>query len=147
MKKTLSLICLILVSFSIGCLDANEAVRVDIGDVYVDAVIVDSTLERSRGLMFRENLNETEGMLFVYDVESYQKFWMKNMNFPIDIIWIDANMSIVHIEENVPPCEEDDCPTYPPSRPAKYVLEVKANFTKRYDVKIGEMVSFNRSFK
>ena len=146
MKKLVSLICLILISFSIGCLDTNDVVRVYIDNVYVDAVIADSTLERTRGLMFKDNLNETEGMFFVFDTEGYHKFWMKNMNFPIDIIWINANLSIVHIEQNVPPCKDDDCPSYPPSKPAKYVLEVKANFTERNKIKVGNTISLDRSF-
>lgn len=140
MKKYL-LLFLIIVTISSGCLDTgNDVARITINDVYVDAEVADSTLERVRGLMYRENIGETEGMFFIFDSEDNHSIWMKNMKFPIDIIWVDENMSIVHIKHNVPPCKEEDCPTYPPSKPAKYVLEVKANFTEQNNIKIGDTV-------
>ena len=141
------LICLALTSISIGCLENDDVFIVNFDEVYVDAEIADSVLSRSKGLMFRDDtLGEKEGMFFVFEREDHHKFWMKNMNFPIDIIWIDENMSVVHIEQNVPPCNDGDCPLYTSSKPAKYVLEVKANFTQQNNIKVDDRVYINRSF-
>jgi len=141
------LICLILISISTGCLGTDDVLKISFDGVYVDAEIADSVLERSKGLMFRDDtLGEKEGMFFVFEKEGYHKFWMKNMNFSIDIIWIDENMSVVHIEQNVSPCNDGDCPLYTSSKPAKYVLEVKANFTQKNNIKVNDRVYINRSF-
>ena len=87
--------------------------------------------------MFHNKLSEKEGMLFVYESEGIYKFWMKNVFFPIDIIWIDSNLSVVYIKKNVPPCSKVQCQTYTPPVTSKYVLEVMANFTEKYEIKVG----------
>jgi len=94
--------------------------------------------ERALGLMFREKVNDDQGMLFVFEEEDIHSFWMKNTLIPLDILWLDENKRIVHIEEHVPPCKADPCPSYGPSMPALFVLELKdgrvaANGLKLYD--------------
>lgn len=98
--------------------------------------------ERQKGLMFREELAAEEGMLFLFEEEGIYSFWMKNMKFPIDIIWLDKDKRIVHIEENVPPCPVEPCPAYTPSRPACYVLELKAGSSQNYSLKIYDQLEF-----
>lgn len=94
--------------------------------------------ERTLGLMFRRFLKEDYGMLFVFEKEDYQSFWMKNCFFPLDIIFIDKNGKIVDIKENFQPCQEDPCPSYKSREKAKYVLEVNAGFSKKNNIKIGQ---------
>lgn len=92
--------------------------------------------------MFRETINWDQAMLFVFEKEGKQAFWMKNVRFPIDILWLDRNKRIVHIEKNVPPCRKDPCPTYSPSLEALYVLELKAGSVKRHNLKLFDKVDF-----
>ncbi|MDY6930561.1 MAG: DUF192 domain-containing protein [Halobacteriota archaeon] len=142
------LLILIMVIFT-GCLDDSDSdiVEVKIGGSVVYAEVADSSPERNLGLMYRGQLNETEGMLFVFDSERNLSFWMMNMEIPIDMIWLDSNLSIVHIKDNLPPCKGDDCPKYYAPSKAMYVLEVSANFTKRNNVQVGDRIQPNRSLK
>lgn len=100
--------------------------------------------DKALGLMHRRNLSENEGMLFIYDEEGYHAFWMKNMNFPLDIIWLDEDKKIVYISEEVSPCKSDPCPLYSPPQnvKVKYVLEVNANFSKENNLSVGKKVAF-----
>ena len=97
---------------------------------------------RSRGLMFRKTLNEDQGMLFVFEEEGHHAFWMKNMTFSIDILWLDRQKRIVHIERRVPPCQEDPCPSYPPQFPAIYVLELKAGTADVLNLQMFDQLEF-----
>ena len=88
-------------------------------------------------------MKEDEGMLFVYDRPSRQAFWMKDMKFPIDIIWLDVRGSVVHIEDGLKPCIPSlTCPTYSPDKEAQYVLETVAGFSKKHQLTIGTHVDF-----
>jgi hypothetical protein len=92
------------------------------------------------GLMFRGELPRGRGMLFSYGYDDYHSIWMKNMRFPIDIIWIDSSSNIVSLARDVKPCIREPCPVYRPSKKARYVLEVNANFTLENRVAIGQKV-------
>ncbi len=90
------------------------------------AELADTTEKRAQGLMFRESLPKHHGMLFTFPEPQPWTFWMKNTRMPLDIIWIDNQKRIVHIERNVPICtrHDDGCPNYQPNRDALYVLEL-----------------------
>ncbi len=94
--------------------------------------------ERALGLMFRHSLPEDRGMLFIFEEEDFQSFWMKNCFFPLDLIFMDKNGKIVDTKENFEPCKEDPCPSYKSKEKAKYVLEVNSNFCKKNNIKIGD---------
>jgi hypothetical protein len=108
---------------------------------FEDGTIVNAEIakNKAKGLMFREELRENEGMLFTFDEEGIYSFWMKNMKFPIDIIWFDKDFKVVHIEENVQPCTTNYCPTYKSNLPAKYVLEVSAHFSSSHYLNVGDV--------
>ena len=57
-----------------------------------------------KGLAVKDQLKENEAMFFVFDKPEKHSFWMKDMNFPIDIIWLDSTDKVVHIEQNLQPC-------------------------------------------
>ena len=82
--------------------------------------------EQSLGLMFREELADDAGMLFIFPVEAMRSFWMKNTRIPLDIFYFDADLKLVSVAENARPCKTRRCPTYPSKGPAKYVLELNA---------------------
>ncbi len=108
----------------------------------VQAELAVTSDQRARGLMFRDSLDSSRGMLFVFPQADFHAFWMKNCRFPIDIIWLSAKKRIVHIERAVPPCQEDPCPSYGPMRKAKYVVEVVANFSKDEKLQLADSLQF-----
>ncbi len=104
------------------------------------AEIADDDAKQEKGLSFRDGLGTNEGMIFVFPYEDHWGFWMKDMRFPIDMIWTDSNGKIVHIQKNAQPCEEG-CDTYVPTTAAKYVIEVNSGFANKHNLKIGDSVS------
>jgi YVTN family beta-propeller protein len=106
--------------------------------------VPDDLEEFMRGLMFRKHLPWNAGMLFSYNGEEPRTFWMKNTLIPLDMIFVDSSSKIVEIKENVPPCEQEECPTYPSKEPAQYVLEVNAGFVQENGIKVGDrLAAFN----
>lgn len=106
----------------------------------VNSEIADSEDKRKKGLMFRKSLDENSGMLFIFSEEERYGFWMKNMNFPLDIIWISRDKKIIDITKDIPPCVSS-CETIFAREQAKYVLEVKSGFADKYQIKIGDAVN------
>jgi YVTN family beta-propeller protein len=108
--------------------------------VYVD--VANDPEEQSRGLMFRKSMEWNNGMLFVYEDVKYLSFWMKNTYIPLDMIFVDKDLRIVDIKEDVQPCplQEDICPSYPSKQPAKYVLEVNAGFVQQNGITVGDIL-------
>ena len=131
---------LILAILLLGCL-TRQSKTVCHRNFCIHAEVANSIEKRRLGLMFRENLAEDQGMLFVYPEESPHSFWMKNMHFPLDMIWIGHDKKIVDITENVQPCG-GECGHISASKKAQYVLEVKSGFTKRHEIKIGDRLRF-----
>lgn len=115
----------------------DSVVKID--TVYIPVEIAQTPAARTQGLSGRAALPENGGLLFAFPKADYYAFWMKDMLFSIDIIWIDANARIINIQENVSP------DTYPekfrPYRPAQYVLEVAAGFAKNHSFREGMEVS------
>ncbi|MBI2100631.1 MAG: DUF192 domain-containing protein [Candidatus Vogelbacteria bacterium] len=112
-----------------------NAQYLEIGGQRLAVEIADDETERSRGLSGRTRLASNEGMLFVFDAPGSYGFWMKEMNFPIDIIWLDEDWRITGITANLSP---DSYPQvfYPPE-PVKYVLEVNAGLAAAQQLSIG----------
>ena len=108
--------------------------------VYVD--VANDPEEQSRGLMFRKSMEWNNGMLFVFEDVKYLSFWMKNTYIPLDMIFVDKDLRIVDIKEDVQPCplQEDICPSYPSKQPAKYVLEVNAGFVQQNGIRVGDIL-------
>ncbi|MGD8375268.1 MAG: DUF192 domain-containing protein [Acidobacteriota bacterium] len=96
------------------------------GGVVLQVELADTPARRARGYMFRDGVGPEDGMLFPFGEESVHTFWMKNVRFPLDIIWMDGTGRVVHVEDHVPACREDPCPSYGPMTRAAYVLELAA---------------------
>lgn len=105
--------------------------------------IADTAEERARGLMFRNNLGEDRGMLFIFESEGVYPFWMKNTLIPLDIIWMDSEKKIVYISRNTTPCETEVCPSYNPNKKSKYVLEINGGLCDRLKIKEGDVAVIN----
>ena len=109
-----------------------------IGPVPVEASVASTTQDRTKGLSNTPYLPEGVVKLFVFDESETWSFWMKDMNYSIDIIWIDDVGKIVHIEENVTP---DSYPnSFVPNQSAKYVVETREGFVEEHSVVVGDLV-------
>jgi uncharacterized membrane protein (UPF0127 family) len=118
-------------------------VNITVNDVKLVADVAFTNDQRSKGLSVKDTLNENEGMLFVFSSEREHSFWMKNMKFPIDIIWLDDDQEVVHVEHSLEPCISDSfCPTHKPDRNSLYVLETVAGFAQKYNVTDNTYVDF-----
>lgn len=120
---------------------SEKVIDVKIGNKIVKAEVADTALKRMKGLMNRKFLPEDHGMFFVFDEEDLHRFWMFNTSIPLDIIWIDKNHKIVDIIKDAKPCLIN-CKIYTPKAVAMYVLEVNANYTEKFGIKIGDRVEF-----
>jgi uncharacterized membrane protein (UPF0127 family) len=98
--------------------------------------------DRAMGLMFRPSLPADRAMLFVFERPGFHGIWMKNCRFPIDILWLDAEAKVVHLEERVPPCRTKECPSYHPLQKASYVVEMNAGQARREEAVVGATVRF-----
>lgn|GEM_PF-3565840 len=109
-------------------------------DALFELEVADSPEERTKGLMFRESMEERHGMIFLFDDEKLRYFWMKNTLIALDMIFIDKHWRIIKVQANVPPCSETETPTcrvYGSDAPAKYVIELNAGTAKKYGIRDG----------
>ena len=119
-------------------------VRVD--EVIFPVEVAVTPAERIKGLSGRAFLESGTGMLFVFDVEDRLRFWMRDMEIPLDMIWIGANCKVVDISVNVPPPDPGtplgDLPRYSPSGRAMYVLEINGGEAEWLGLGAGDLVRF-----
>lgn len=114
---------------------------ISINDHELRVELADTPAKQSQGLSGRESLPNNQGMLFIFDNYTQPGFWMKDMQFPLDIIWIRDNM-IIDITENIPVPENNQLINYYPSEPINYVLEVNAGWVNKNNIKIGHKIKF-----
>ena len=102
--------------------------------------------QRQQGLSDRESLAPGTGMLFVFAPRTASSFWMFRMRFPIDIVWISESCAVVDVTAEAPAPEPAtstaNLPTYSPSSPAGYVLEINAGKAAEYGIEAGVPVRF-----
>jgi uncharacterized membrane protein (UPF0127 family) len=112
--------------------------------VTIVAELADTTEKRAKGLMFRDSLPKDRGMLFTFAEPGHWTFWMKNTRIALDIIWLDRNKQIVHVERNVPECRrtDDGCPQYQPNDEAMYALEIAGGMADQLKLKRGVKLRF-----
>jgi len=115
--------------------DPSEGVVIDIADATVHAELALTNDTQKIGLSGRSELPQDTGMLFVYDHPDMYAFWMPDMHFALDIIWLDANMMVVDVSRNVTPESFPD--KFTPRIPAQFVLEVAAGYAQEKGIVIG----------
>ena len=114
-----------------------ERWEITIENIPLTVEIANDSEKITKGLMFREGLDDDQGMLFIFEEQRIVQFWMMNMKFNLDIMWLDVNGKVVHIVENAEPCIDaahTSLCTYRPDAPVKYVLEVNSCFVKKHGV-------------
>jgi hypothetical protein len=116
----------------------TETIVIDGEDIHV--AIADTPALQELGLGNRNGLPDGEGMLFVFTTDSEEAFWMKDMHFSIDMIWISVQGNIVYLAQDISP------DTYPenfvPTSPARYVLELPAGYAQAHGFKVGDAALF-----
>ncbi len=105
-------------------------------EISIEVDIADTESERAQGLSGRTAIGAKEGMLFVFETSRIPQFWMKDMNFALDMIWIDDTLTVVGFSQNVTP--ESFPKTFFPEVSVKYVLEVNENFVNSNNIKKGD---------
>lgn len=108
--------------------------------ISIDVELAKTEEEQSLGLMFRESMDNNQGMLFVFPNQDFRSFWMKNTVIPLDMLFVTDSLQIATIHANTIPFAEK---SYPSSRPVKYVIEVNAGYCEQNSIKVGDRVKLN----
>ncbi|MBF0511812.1 MAG: septum formation protein Maf [Candidatus Omnitrophica bacterium] len=137
-KFGVSVLCLLLILLSGPSYAAAVLPQVCDGKDCVKVEVVSKLSDMEKGLMGRIGLVRGKGMLFVFGTEDRQSFWMKNMLFDLDILWIGLDGHIVYLGQNIPRCISEPCPVYSPENKAKYVLELNSGYTLAHQWKLGD---------
>lgn len=107
----------------------------------LDIELAESDYEHQTGLMYRESMEDDQGMLFIYDDERVRSFYMKNTYIPLDIIYYAADSTLVSIQKNTTPRDETSLPS---EGPAKFVLEINGGLSDAWGVEQGDKISFKK---
>ncbi len=117
---------------------SNNKAMITVAGHRLEVEVADEPQEQSQGLSEREELAQDQGMLFIFPAPAKPGFWMKDMKFAIDIIWINEKGEIIGITKNISPNTFPEV-FYPPSK-IKYVLEINAGWSDRNNTKVGDRI-------
>jgi len=140
-KKFIPVILLIallilLVLIKINSTKEYPITEVCIKDSCFQVELAETLEERQQGLMYRTELQESGGMLFIFPEEGEYGFWMKNTLIPLELIYMNESFGVVEIAQ-LQPCKNDPCNSYLPVQAATYVLEVNEGFAGRHNISVG----------
>ena len=121
---------------------SNPVVR--IGGIAIDVEVADTRTERIQGLSGRGSIEPIQGLLFIFDESDYHGVWMKDMNFPIDLIWINEDFEVIAITEGVLP--ESYPNIYEPPTPVLYLIETARYFSESFGIRVGDTVKIPKKF-
>jgi len=114
-----------------------------INGVEINLEVADSPEERVKGLSGRDSLGENEGMVFVFEQPGIYPFWMRQMKFELDFLWV-RDCRVVELTEKVPPTAWQSGRAGPtrvsPSQPVDMVIEVNGGFVERHGVELGDKI-------
>lgn len=125
---------------------AVSSTQVKINSLQITAEVAKTPQTRAKGLSQKESLPPNAGMLFVFEKTGEYGFWMKDVKFPLDLIWIDEDKQIADITNNALP--EPEVPDqllriYKSAVPIRYVLEVFGGTARFHNLKVGDPVEFS----
>lgn len=136
----LILFLILIFYFRLKFFQEKDKVKIQIGSQNIIAYVAFSEEEKRKGLSGKSGLGENEGMLFVFEKPGKYGFWMKDMLFPIDIVWI-KNKKVVGWEENIlppsPQTKESELKIYYPPQDVDLVLELPAKKSSSLNLKEG----------
>ncbi len=141
---TLAVIILLLIAFLAlnYYLPKNSRPQLEINGHTFSLYLAKTPEEQTIGLAKFSKLQKNQGMLFLFSKPGNYSFWMKDMKFPIDIIFING-AKVVEVFENVPVSLNNNLPIYTPTAKADKVLEINAGLVKKYNIKIGDLIKLN----
>jgi hypothetical protein len=97
---------------------------------------------RTQGLSGRPSMPRGSGMMFIFDTITRQGMWMIDMRFPLDIVWLDEQLTVVHVTKGCPPCpSKNQCPSYSSVYRVKYAIETNAGDAEKYGFEKGKVLS------
>ncbi|MEZ4802226.1 MAG: DUF192 domain-containing protein [Gelidibacter sp.] len=105
----------------------------------IDIEIADDDYQTQTGLMYRDSMENSQGMLFVFPKATYHTFYMKNTRIPLDIIYIGSDKKIVSIQKDAKPFDETSLPS---EAPAQFVLEVNAGLSEAWNLGVGDLIEY-----
>jgi len=126
-----------------GCADTPKSSQACFEEHCFEVELAETVTAQADGLKHRDYLAADTGMLFIFPEEQQPDFWMKDVLIPLDIIWIDADQKVVSINENVQPCQIENCPTIKPTEKIRYVLEVNGGATRDLGLETGDHLKLN----
>ncbi len=161
MKNTVLLIALMLTLSSISCKETTQDTVVLTKEVKftkegtlsikkastdslvatLDIEFAETEYETQTGLMYRKSMLPNRGMLFIFESEAPKAFYMKNTEFSLDIIYLNAQKEIVTIQKNAKPLDETSLPS---GIPAQYVLEVNAGLSDQWGLESGDRIEYSK---
>lgn len=114
--------------------------NLQIGTQKISVEIADTQEKSSRGLMYRTELPEGTGMLFIFPDSQVRGFWMKNTFVPLAIGYFNSKKELIDVHEMVPALSEmqKDHPTYVSKGPAQYALEVPTGWFSKHKIQLGQ---------
>jgi uncharacterized membrane protein (UPF0127 family) len=127
---------------SISSTHAISGPNVQIGKNNISVMIADDFEEWGKGLSNRHYLGEHNGMIFIFPQKQVRNFWMKNMHFPLDIIWIEGDY-VIKIDERLPPEGNNPQKNYSSILPVDHVLEVNGGYAEAFNINLGDKIIFN----
>lgn len=124
--------------------ESNQAEfkNIKINSVIINAEIADTSAKQMKGLSGRQSLAENSGMLFVFSTPDFYSFWMKDMNFPLDFVWISGD-TVAEITSDVKPPGSEPLQILTPKEEVDKVLELNAGAVERLNIKVGDKIEIN----
>jgi hypothetical protein len=113
-----------------------QTLHAQLGGATLVLEVADTEALQSKGLSGRTALQEGEGMLFVFPEDGQHGFWMKDMQFSIDIVWLDSSYRVVDVKKDATPVSYPEI--FTPASPARYVVEIPAGFFNEHHLKTGD---------
>ncbi len=120
----------------------NQGSFIEINGQRIEVELADTPARQARGLSDHPAFTDKQGMLFIFPQKQIQSFWMKEMLFPLDIIWIDGGR-VAGIAPDLPPEGQTPKNIYSSPEPVDRVLEVNAGWAERHKVKTGDRVEYH----
>lgn len=149
MKNWVIIICTVVILFIIASVytayyyshPTYQMTTVTMGGRSFKTEIADTAYLQEKGLSSRVSIAKDYAMMFVFSSPGNNKFWMKDMNFPIDIIWLDADKKIIFIEKNLQPTSYPH--TFGPDNNSLYVIEVASGTADMLGLTVNQSVTFS----
>lgn len=123
-----------------GILPFSKPATATINSQTFNLIAAKSAKDKEIGLSNKNSLPQNTGMIFIFDKADFYSFWMRNMKFPIDILFINGNKIVTIFQNAQPQKNEVSIPIYKSKEPADKVLEINAGLSQKYNIKEGDII-------